>query len=54
MAFGVLVGALFALYMRYVAREVTLVLLGVCAVLSQVGIGAGVRAAAGGASPRGW
>ena len=36
-AFGCLVGALFALYLRYVAREVTLVLLGVCAVLSQVG-----------------
>jgi trehalose-6-phosphate synthase len=36
-AFGVLVGALFALYMRYVGREVPLVLLGVCAVLSQAG-----------------
>jgi trehalose 6-phosphate synthase len=36
-AFGVLVGVLFALYLRYVGREVTLVLLGVCAVLSQVG-----------------
>jgi len=36
-SFGVLVGALFALYMRYVGREVTLVLLGVCTVLSQVG-----------------
>jgi trehalose-6-phosphate synthase/Kef-type K+ transport system membrane component KefB len=36
-AFGALVGALFALYMRYIGREVTLVLLGVCAVLSQVG-----------------
>lgn len=36
-AFGSLVGALFALYLRYVAREVTLVLLLVCAVLSQVG-----------------
>ena len=36
-AFGALVGALFALYMRYVGREVTLVLLGVCAILSQVG-----------------
>ena len=36
-AFGVLVGALFALYMRYVGREVTLVLLAVCALLSQVG-----------------
>jgi trehalose-6-phosphate synthase/Kef-type K+ transport system membrane component KefB len=37
-AFGSLVGALFALYLRYVAREVTLVLLVVCAVLSQVGV----------------
>jgi trehalose-6-phosphate synthase/Kef-type K+ transport system membrane component KefB len=36
-AFGVLVGAVFALYMRYVGREVPLVLLGACAVLSQVG-----------------
>jgi trehalose-6-phosphate synthase/Kef-type K+ transport system membrane component KefB len=36
-SFGCLVGALFALYLRYVAREVTLVLLGVCALLSQVG-----------------
>jgi trehalose-6-phosphate synthase/Kef-type K+ transport system membrane component KefB len=36
-AFGVLVGALFALYMRYVGRELTLVLLGVCGLLSQVG-----------------
>ncbi len=37
LAFGSLVGALFALYLRYVAREVTLVLLGLCALLSQVG-----------------
>jgi trehalose 6-phosphate synthase len=36
-AFGGLVGALFALYLKYVNREVTLVLLGVCAILSQVG-----------------
>ena len=36
-AFGVLVGALFALYMRYVGREIPLVLLAVCALLSQVG-----------------
>jgi trehalose-6-phosphate synthase/Kef-type K+ transport system membrane component KefB len=36
-AFGVLVGVLFALYLRYVGREVTLVLLGVCVVFSQVG-----------------
>ncbi len=37
-AFGSLVGALLALYLRYVGRELTLVLLGVCAVLSQVGV----------------
>jgi trehalose 6-phosphate synthase len=37
-AFGSLVGALFALYLRYVDREVTIVLLGVCLVLSQVGV----------------
>lgn len=37
LSFGSLVGALFALYLRYVAREVTLVLLAVCALLSQVG-----------------
>jgi trehalose-6-phosphate synthase/Kef-type K+ transport system membrane component KefB len=37
-AFGSLIGALFALYLRYVTREVTLVLLVVCAVLSQVGV----------------
>jgi trehalose 6-phosphate synthase len=36
-AFGALVGALFALYLRYVSREVTFVLLGVCVVLGQVG-----------------
>ncbi len=36
-AFGALVGAAFALYMRYVGREVPLVLLGVCALLSQAG-----------------
>ena len=36
-AFGVLIGVLFALYLRYVGRGVTLVLLAVCAVLSQVG-----------------
>ena len=36
-AFGVLVGVLFALYLRYIGREVTVVLLAVCAVLSQVG-----------------
>lgn len=37
-AFGSLMGALFALYLRYVAREVTLVLLAMCVVLSQVGM----------------
>ena len=36
-AFGVLVGVLFALYLRYIGREITLMLLAVCAVLSQVG-----------------
>ena len=36
-AFGALIGALFALYMRYIGREVTLVLLAVCGLLSQVG-----------------
>jgi trehalose-6-phosphate synthase/Kef-type K+ transport system membrane component KefB len=36
-AFGVLIGVLFALYLRYIGREVTLVLLAVCVVLSQVG-----------------
>jgi trehalose-6-phosphate synthase/Kef-type K+ transport system membrane component KefB len=36
-AFGVLIGVLFALYLRYIGREVTLVLLVVCAVLSRVG-----------------
>jgi len=36
-AFGSLVGALFALYLRYIGREVTIALLTVCAVLSQVG-----------------
>jgi trehalose 6-phosphate synthase len=36
-AFGVLVGALFALYMRYIGREPILVLLAACALLSQVG-----------------
>ncbi len=36
-AFGSLVGALFALYLRYIGREVTIALLAVCALLSQVG-----------------
>ena len=36
-AFGTLVGALFALYLRYIGREVTIALLAVCVLLSQVG-----------------
>jgi trehalose-6-phosphate synthase/Kef-type K+ transport system membrane component KefB len=36
-AFGALVGALFALYVRYIAREVTLALIVMCGLLSQVG-----------------
>ena len=36
-AFGALVGASFALYVRFVGREITVVLIGVCALLSQVG-----------------
>jgi trehalose 6-phosphate synthase len=36
-AFGALVGAHFALYLRYVGREVTLALLAMCGLLSQVG-----------------
>ena len=36
-AFGSLLGALFALYLKYIGREVTLVLLAVCGLLSQVG-----------------
>jgi trehalose 6-phosphate synthase len=36
-AFGVLVGVLFAFYLRYIGQEITLVLLVVCVVLSQVG-----------------
>jgi len=36
-AFGALLGSLFAFYLRFVGREVTLVLLALCAVLSQVG-----------------
>ena len=37
-AFGCLIGALFALYLRYVGREVTLALRVVCLVLSQDGM----------------
>ena len=36
-AFGALAGALFALYMRYIAREITLALIVLCGILSQVG-----------------
>ena len=36
-AFGVLIGVLFALYLRYIGREITLVLLAVCVLLNQVG-----------------
>lgn len=36
-AFGSILGALFAFYLRHVGREVTLVLLALCTVLSQVG-----------------
>ena len=36
-AFGSLVGALFALYLRYVAREIPIVLVALCVLLSQVG-----------------
>jgi trehalose 6-phosphate synthase len=36
-AFGALVGALFALYLRHIGREVTVAIIAVCAILSQVG-----------------
>ena len=36
-AFGCLIGAVFALYVRYVGREVTLAVVGVCFLLSQFG-----------------
>ena len=36
LAFGAIAGAFFALYLAHVAREVTLVLLGLCALLSEV------------------
>jgi alpha,alpha-trehalose-phosphate synthase [UDP-forming] len=42
-AFGSLIGALFALYLRYVEREITLVLIAVCALLSQVGTAQGLQ-----------
>lgn len=37
LAFGALVGALFALYLRVVGREVTIALLGMCALLTGLG-----------------
>ena len=37
LAFGAAVGAIFALYTRYVGRELTLVLLGLCVVLAEIG-----------------
>jgi Kef-type K+ transport system membrane component KefB len=36
-AFGAVVGALFGLYLRWVGREVTVVLIGMCAILSGLG-----------------
>jgi Kef-type K+ transport system membrane component KefB len=36
-AFGAAVGALFALYLRYVGREIAVTLLGVCAIIAGVG-----------------
>lgn len=38
LAFGAFVGAAFALYLRFIGREVTLVLLAVCVVLSEVAV----------------
>jgi Kef-type K+ transport system membrane component KefB len=37
LAFGAAMGALFAFYLRFVGRELTVVLLGVCVILSSVG-----------------
>lgn len=37
LAFGALLGAVFALYLRFVGREVTLVLLALCVILSEAG-----------------
>jgi len=37
LGFGAAVGAVFALYLRYIGRELTLVMLGLCVVLSAVG-----------------
>jgi Kef-type K+ transport system membrane component KefB len=36
-AFGAILGSLFAFYLRHIGREVTLMLLALCAILSQVG-----------------
>ena len=36
-AFGALLGALFAIYLRLIGRELTIALLGLCAVLSELG-----------------
>jgi trehalose-6-phosphate synthase/Kef-type K+ transport system membrane component KefB len=37
MAFGAFIGSIFALYLRYIGREMSLALLGFCALLSQAG-----------------
>ena len=37
LAFGALVGALFAIYLRLIGREITIALLGFCVVLSELG-----------------
>lgn len=42
-AFGCFVGAVFALYLRYIRREITLVLIAVCALLSRVGAAQGFQ-----------
>ena len=38
-AFGALLGALFALYLKWIGREVTLILLALCAILAGLGVG---------------
>ena len=53
-AFGVLIGVLFALYLRYIGREITLVLLSVCARAQPGRQHAAASAAAGGAGCRAW
>jgi trehalose-6-phosphate synthase/Kef-type K+ transport system membrane component KefB len=42
-AFGCFIGAVFALYLRYIGREITLLLIAVCALLSQVGAAQGFQ-----------